>query len=821
MAEKAEAALGRLRRKPALAAALFYALLSSLLFSPALVPGRSLSASDLLWRSAPWSATAPRGIPPFGSNSELADSVQYFEPFLERSRATLPNIPLWNPYIMGGRPYLANGQSAVFSPFSVPAYVLPFWKSFAVIAVLKLFVAAFGTYLLGRALGMRFAGALLAGASFGFSLWMVAWVSWPLSSTLAYLPFLCLLADRMVRRPGPLPAAGMALVVTLQYLAGHPETSFHVLLFAVLFWTMRVAAASPSGARFVASRALALIGALLLGTALAAVALVPFAELLSHSVDINSRGPRHEPSTFLLGVFLHDFWGRQTRINLVFPFSAMQERAYYLGAMALMLATAAVVLGSRWERYVLAGVAACALALATGIEPLFSIVTQLPGFDTANNARLAALSVFCVALLAGFGLDDLIATAASRRRRKLVLGAACGAVLAFPVVVMVIGGTLSLERPGSALRIAWGFADPASLSLSSSDVDGTVHLAALLEWLVFAVAALGLVVLRLRGRIGSIFAALAVGLLVAELFKAGMGWNPSIPTEHAKQPPTAAIRYLQAQRPRRFAAFNPPPFSVVAPLSPNVALRYGLHDARGYDFPIERRYLELWRRHIATSRDCGFTNCSQSVAATDSALRALGLLGVSHLLQDPRQEPRRSGLRVMYAGADARIYANPHALPPAFLVDRQLVAPDEVALASLGAGRVNPRSVVVTDRRLPGLVEGAPARAKAVGRAHIQTYEPERVVVRTTSKRDALLVLPDTHFPGWRATVDGQEASVRRVDYLLRGVLVPAGPHRVELRYEPASWRAGVIVSGVALLVLVALILRGWHRRTPERRPSD
>src|ERR1019366_8156079 len=50
--------------------------------------------------------------------------------------------PLWNPYIMGGRPFLANSESAVFSPFSVPAYVLPFWKSLAFIAALKLFVAA-------------------------------------------------------------------------------------------------------------------------------------------------------------------------------------------------------------------------------------------------------------------------------------------------------------------------------------------------------------------------------------------------------------------------------------------------------------------------------------------------------------------------------------------------------------------------------------------------------------------------------------------------------------------------------------------------------
>jgi len=61
-------------------------------------------------------------------------------------------LPLWNPYISGGRPYLANAQSAIFSPFSWPAYILPFWWSLGFIAALKLFLGAFGTYLLGRVL---------------------------------------------------------------------------------------------------------------------------------------------------------------------------------------------------------------------------------------------------------------------------------------------------------------------------------------------------------------------------------------------------------------------------------------------------------------------------------------------------------------------------------------------------------------------------------------------------------------------------------------------------------------------------------------------
>ena len=145
-----------------------------------------------------------------GANFELADAVAVFQPFFEHARDVLPDVPLWNPHVMGGRPFLANAQSAIFSPFTLPAYVLPFWKSLAVMAMLKLFVAAFGTYLLGRALGMRFGGALLAGVVFAFGTFFVVWLAWPLTNIFPLLPWLLLLTELVVRRPGPLPAAGLA-----------------------------------------------------------------------------------------------------------------------------------------------------------------------------------------------------------------------------------------------------------------------------------------------------------------------------------------------------------------------------------------------------------------------------------------------------------------------------------------------------------------------------------------------------------------------------------------------------------------------------------
>jgi hypothetical protein len=186
-----------LRRHPTAAAALVYLLLGVVLYAPALLPGHTLSASNYLWSAAPWAAQKPADVPFLGSNFELVDASTQSQQWLAYTRERLPDVPLWNPYVGLGRPHFANGQSAVLSPFSLPTYVLPFWWSLGVMCLMKVFTAAFGTYLLGRALGMRFAGALLAGVVFAFSLFFLVWVSWPLPNVWALLPWLLLLTDRV------------------------------------------------------------------------------------------------------------------------------------------------------------------------------------------------------------------------------------------------------------------------------------------------------------------------------------------------------------------------------------------------------------------------------------------------------------------------------------------------------------------------------------------------------------------------------------------------------------------------------------------------
>jgi len=805
-------------------------VLGVIFFSPGLLPGHTTSASDFLWGAAPWNTAIPAGVFHWsthplvvGSNPQLVDPTTVFEPYLQYTRSQLPHIPLWNPYIMGGTPYLGDMQSAIFSPFSLPAYVLPFWWSLSVIAVMKVVVAAMGAFLLARVLGMRFAGAFLCGVVFGFGLFLVAWLPWPLANVFPFIPWLLLTTERLIRRPGPLAASALAVVVALQFFGGHPESSVHALAAMVAYFVLRVLQAPGGGVaamraagragqsrlaalvRTVRRPAVAFALAVVVGTALAAVVIVPFLELLRNSSDLTSR-PRGQ-------VHVQPMYFFASMLPSYFPGSFEIEIAFYAGALPLMLALIAL-LRAQLVRVVLALFAALCIAVVLGVQPFFHIASRLPGFDLTYLSRLTILYLLCVALLAGWGLDDLV-----RRRpqggRAVATAAIATAVLVLPVVVVFATRQSTLHYLGRAVDMAWAFA--AAPSATSPHVDQIVRLAALVVWVTVAGVGVALLLLRLGRRLGAgVFAALAIVLVVGDLFQAGMGENPAIPDSHAVQPATPAIRFLQRQEPARFVAVAP--YIGVNPLPPDVNMRYGLYDARGYDLPVIDDFGQVWARYVAPPTPLlPLDTPAVPVLVLEfqpAALRILSLLGVRDILEQKSQKPLQlPGVHVAYDGPDATIYANDDALPRTWLVDDQeVVRGDAQALTSLGAAGFRPRRAVITERRLPDLAEGRPD-LPSPGSARITHDGAEEVTIAAHAARASELVLSDTYYPGWHVTVNGRPARLDRVDYMFRGVPVPAGDDRIVFTYDPASFRIGWMVSLGAAVVLAAAVTTGLRRR--------
>jgi len=771
-------------------AALAYLALALAFVAPALVPGKVLSNSDMLWFQAPWSSSRPASLER-AANPELGDAPQQMQPFLREVKRNLPDIPLWNPWITTGRPLHADAQSAIFSPFNWIAYVMDEWRALALIAALKLWVAGFGMFLLARALSMRWPGAGMAGIVYGFSLWMVTWISYPHASVWALVPWALLAAEGVIRRPNPRRVALLALAIGLQFLCGHPESSFHLIVAVVVWCALRLR--GPSWRRAVVG----VVVGLAWGAALAALVLLPVGELVLRSADLSQRAGEAQniktPLKFALGVMVPFYWGKPTQTPIDFFLIA---RAFYGGALPLLLAVVALRTPTR-ERVATAIVGAVSMCVVLGIPPVFWVVSRLPVFSSGHNTRLAVLYLLCLALLAGWGLDDLVRRGGSRR----VLAVA-GAVLAFPVVYTVLRSRSSWDLLGDVFSVTFGFSRAPALDEAS--VGGVVRGAATLQWVVVAGAALVLLAFFRRRR-------LAVGallLVAADLAWVGVGYNPAIDRAVAVQPVTGAIRELQRTAPERFVT--------VGDLSQNaIPMDYKIPEARGYDLPVEERFDKLWRSKLSPEFPSQVGPLPAFIPLTlpkvdDARLRWLSFLGVSHVLQsatDPILPAE--GLRIVYDHPDARIYANDAALPRAFVVGAQRRVDD--AYAAITADDFDALESAVVES---GKTEGSPGLA---GPAQILHTENDRQVLEYRTTRPGVLVVTDSWAPGWHAVMGGEELKVERVDYLYRGVRVPAGTHIVEFTYRPLSWRIGWIVS-LAAFALLVLVLALWR---PARERAE
>ncbi|MEO5953790.1 MAG: YfhO family protein, partial [Chloroflexia bacterium] len=100
------------------------------------------------------------------------------------------------------------------------------------------------------------------------------------------------------------------------------------------------------------------------------------------------------------------------------------------------------------------------------------------------------------------------------------------------------------------------------------------------------------------------------------------------------------------------------------------------------------------------------------------------------------------------------------------------------------------------------------------GNTNVTDYTSGHIVIKTDAQRSALLVVSESYYPGWHATLDGQPVEILRTNYRSQGVVVPAGKHTIEMKYEPDSFRNGVLLSVAGLVGLGGLFV--WSRRKPR-----
>jgi hypothetical protein len=196
-------------------------------------------------------------------------------------------------------------------------------------------------------------------------------------------------------------------------------------------------------------------------------------------------------------------------------------------------------------------------------------------------------------------------------------------------------------------------------------------------------------------------------------------------------------------------------------------------------------------------------------------LRSITLIGASSNVT--RSVPVDPRLRLSYLG-DMKIYDNLVARPRVFLADGLSVVPtSDAVIGRLTSTGWNAGTLAVASES-----DVDPGRAFAptggAGSARILVDDPESMVVATDEPDQKILVVTDAAYPGWRASVDGAETPILVVDVMFRGVIVPSGRHTIMFRYDPFSWRVGVILTGTGAVAWTVGLYLSSQRRKPGVR---
>jgi hypothetical protein len=157
------------------------------------------------------------------------------------------------------------------------------------------------------------------------------------------------------------------------------------------------------------------------------------------------------------------------------------------------------------------------------------------------------------------------------------------------------------------------------------------------------------------------------------------------------------------------------------------------------------------------------------------------------------------------------IYENHAVLPRFFLVSRLRPARNlEEAAALLKSPDFDPKHEAIVE----GAPEPPPPAGEPKGKVEVSEYGLQQVRLSVESARPAFLVTSETHYPGWRAYVDGRPQPIYYTNVAFRGFPVPAGRHQVVMRFEaPLFWWAAA-ASALGWIVWAALLWRRWscHR---------
>ncbi|MFN7942714.1 MAG: hypothetical protein U0X73_14095 [Thermoanaerobaculia bacterium] len=711
-----------------------------------------------------------------GPHDTLNDAVLQFLPWEAEVRRQLRagHLPFWSDRLDAGSSPWTNPQAQVLSLVAWLARPLPLAHFLLAGLAFKMVIAATGTFTLARRVGLRSPAAALAAAGFAAGGGMMAWALFPHTSALALVPWTAAAAIAVTRRPSRKRIAGAALATALLLCAGHPEiAAVGGLLAAALALAFRRRRGPLE--RALAAPALAAI----LGVGLAAPQLLPFAQQLAgtarfvevraSAAAIGGLGVGFDPASLalLLSPLNPEVFGRPYHEAFHGPFGWVAASCAYAGLVALAGLALLPFGGALRRQLPLLALVVLAFLLALSVRPLVDLWRLLPLAGSLHVHRFLPVATLPLAIAGAAGWDGL-----RRRPRGLALAALV------PLAV-------------------------ASLALAPRPREIAV-------WAVIAAGAGWLAVAESRARAAPARAGFALLALAAALDLLPFA-RDFLPAGSADQlyphtPFLAELRSRAGDGGQRVVGLEYESY----PQSLSV---YGLEDVRTHDPLAAERYVRL------LAACCGFRPTMQEYfgrfARADSPF--VDFLGLRLAIgREPQPVPRGWTRLALADGRGAWAAENPRALPRAFLP----AAAETVADPDLPAwiARLDRGDRVASATGIdPTLVLAADERATSTVALAERRDDRQALVVRVP--RPALVAISIRGFEGWSARGGGHELRTLRIDGDFLGIIAPAGPTRIDLRYRPPGFALGRAAGIGAALALVALI--SIHPRSVLRRSSS
>jgi len=740
------------------------------------------------------------------SGSDTLNAGIFFRHFYVEYFKAHGSVPVWNPYIFGGLPFVDAFHGDTYYPLSIYKFFGNFYRALGLNLVFHIFLAGLFMYFTARQFRLSRVASALAGVAYGFSGLLVSWVAPGHDGKIfvtTLFPLSILFLDRAFEKKALLNFTLLGLVIGVIILSPHPQLSYYSL------WALAFYGIFKMVNRFRETKAIGsvikpgvlLAFAVVLGLAISAVQFFPgyvYTSEYSPRADTKSgyewatSWSLHQEEAFSqivpefsgvdAGQDSH-YWGK----------NAFKDNSEYAGVIPLFLAIIAVFFLRKKETWFFGGLALFAFIYALGdTTPLFKIFFHIiPKVKSLRApSTIMFIFLFSICLLGGFGLQYIIDKGrqmdpVTRKRFLLYLFGIPGFLLFLALLFSAAGETmLSIYTSifyGSAKTVAnqqgitrWQIA----LMQLPNIVSGF--------WVVtFLLAGTALAVFMYLNRKAGVVILLLIPLLAMidgirfngkfiKTFDYKRQYSENQLTEFVHQlPGHFRMANLQAAPPDYFPYFGIP-----------VPVGYHGNQLRWYDDLL-----------------------GGPGASNQYNPRFLNLAGAKYGIVNGQLPENYFGpipVKTVRDFGGAKIFQNDNAVPRAFLVNRYQVIPErkDIYPRIYNENEDLSKMVYLEEKPPPDIV---PVDS-GVMKAEIVSYAVDSVLINIETDHEALLVLTDTWYPKWHAYVDGVETTMYRADGAFRAVAVKAGTKQVLFRYDHSA-NDPYLYTTIFALILVGLIL--------------